>query len=281
MHSSTASSHQKIIAIIGGETKSMHLPPPNQRVGNGWLEWGGADEIGSPAYWASQAWMWGEEYPTHYKLGRTLREELLACLLGGYGIPAEVGLAAYERLNAVDREDPACLECTAAATELLSAPLQVAGRQVRYRFAAQKGRYVAAALAGLAAVDEEADDVNLRDALTALPGVGPKTASWIVRNWRGSDRVSILDVHIVRAARMLHLFEPGWRVERQYGLMEAAYLKFAAAIGSRAALLDSVMWMTMRQLPLSLIASFVPPGINSERISLPRGAAPIQLTLLQ
>ncbi|WP_230482924.1 8-oxoguanine DNA glycosylase [Sphingomonas sp. Leaf21] len=281
MHSSTASSHQKIIAIIGGETKSMHLPPPNQRVGNGWLEWGGADEIGSPAYWASQAWMWGEEYPTHYKLGRTLREELLACLLGGYGIPAEVGLAAYERLNAVDREDPARLECTAAATELLSAPLQVAGRQVRYRFAAQKGRYVAAALAGLAAVDEEADDVNLRDALTALPGVGPKTASWIVRNWRESDRVSILDVHIVRAARMLHLFEPGWRVERQYGLMEAAYLKFAAAIGSRAALLDSVMWMTMRQLPLSLIASFVPPGINSERIILPRGATPIQLTLLQ
>ncbi len=270
-----------MVAVIGNEMRSIELPPSHERIGTGWLEWGGADEIGSPAYWASQAWMWGEEYPTHYKLGGTLRDELLACLLGGYGIPAEVGLAAYERLSAADRDDPRRLVCTDEATRMLSIPLNVGGRQIRYRFAAQKGRYVSAALARLDAIDDGADDLTLRNALTTLPGVGLKTASWIVRNWRASDCVSILDVHIIRAARMLHLFDPDWRVERHYGLMEAAYLNFATAIGSRASILDSVMWMSMRQLPAALVKSFVAPGFDPDRISLSRKVAPIQLTAIQ
>lgn len=280
MHSSRSSSSQRVVAMVGDEMRSIELPPSHVRIGTGWLEWGGADEIGSPAYWASQAWMWGEEYPDHYRLGRTLREEVLACLLGGYGIPAEVGLAAYERLSAIDRDEPDRLVCSARATELLSEPLNVGGRQIRYRFAAQKGRYVSAALSGLAAIDGDADDLTLRDALTTLPGIGPKTASWIVRNWRGSDEVSILDVHIIRAARMLHLFDPGWRVERHYGLMEEAYLGFASAIRSRASILDSVMWMTMRQLPAMLVRSFVPPGFNPNRISLTRKTTPNPLTAI-
>lgn len=256
-----------MVAMIGDEMRSIELPPSSERIGTGWLEWGGADEIGSPAYWASQAWMWGEEFPTHYKLGRTLREELLACLLGGYGIPAEVGLAAYKRLSTIDRDDPNRLACSVRATELLSKPLDVGGRQIRYRFAAQKARYVSAALSKLGSIDDDADDLTLRDALTTLPGIGLKTASWVVRNWRESDGVSILDVHIIRAARMLHLFDPSWRVERHYGLMERAYLNFASAIRSRASVLDSVMWMTMRQLPAALVRSFVPPGFDPSQIS--------------
>ena len=253
--------------MVGDDLRFLNLPPAAASLGLGLLEWGRADEIGTPAYWASQAWMWGEEHPTHYKLGRSLREELLACLLGGYGIPAEVGLAAYRRLNAADQADPSHLTNEDRAIALLREPLDINGKQVRYRFAQQKGRYVAAALNGLAGIDAEIDDRPLRNALTRLPGVGPKTASWIVRNWRGSDNVSILDVHIIRAAKMLHLFEPGWRVERHYDLMEAAYLGFAKAIRARASLLDSVMWMTMRQLPTSLIKSFVAPGHVAKRIN--------------
>ncbi|WP_198137890.1 hypothetical protein [Verminephrobacter eiseniae] len=37
--------------------------------------------------------------PAGYKLGRTLAQEVAACLLGGHGIPAPVGLAAYKRLH--------------------------------------------------------------------------------------------------------------------------------------------------------------------------------------
>ena len=48
--------------------------------------------------------------------------------------------------------------------------------------------------------------VMLRDALTAIPGVGLKTASWAVRNHRASDSVAVLDVHIVRACEHLGVF---------------------------------------------------------------------------
>jgi thermostable 8-oxoguanine DNA glycosylase len=278
MHLPRPQSNQSIVAMIGGELRSIELPPGRARIGLGKLEWGRADEICSPAYWSSQAWMWENEHPHHFKLGRTLREELLACLLGGYGIPAEVGLAAYGRLSAAHRADSEQLTDADRVISLLSKPLDVNGRRVRYRFATQKGRYVASALRGLDRIDDCADDTALRDALTKLPGVGLKTASWIVRNWRGSDSVSILDVHIVRAGRMLHLFEPSWRVERHYHLMEAAYLRFAAAIRSRASILDSVMWMTMRQLPPSLVKSFVAPGYEPSRTILHSRTSASELT---
>ena len=134
--------------------------------------------------------MWEIEEPDHYRLGRSLREEVLACILGGYGIPAEVGLAAYGRLRAVPAEE---LYSQATVEALLSKPLTVAGRSVRYRFAGQKARHVSASMAALNAINEEAPDRDLRNALVALPGIGPKTASWVVRNWRSSDHVSILD----------------------------------------------------------------------------------------
>lgn len=266
------SSNQRVTAMIGDNVRFFDLPPADARIGIGRLEWGRAEEIASPAYWASQAWMWGEEHPTHYKLGRTLREELLACLLGGYGIPAEVGLAAFERVKAIDGTDPTWLLCPGRATELLLKPLDVNGRQVRYRFAAQKGRYLAAALRGFGGIDQDTDDRTLRDALVTLPGVGLKTASWIVRNWRGSDQVSILDIHIIRAARMLELFHEKWGAQRHYSQMEDAYLSFAKAIGSRPSILDSVMWMTMRQLPPSLVKSFVAPGAEGRRSRTPQSA---------
>ncbi|MBQ1500343.1 MAG: hypothetical protein IIZ38_18705 [Sphingomonas sp.] len=203
--------------------------------------------------------MWEIEEPDHYRLGRSLREEVLACILGGYGIPAEVGLAAYGRLRAVPAEE---LYSQATVEALLSKPLTVAGRSVRYRFAGQKARHVSASMAALNAINEEAPDRDLRNALVALPGIGPKTASWVVRNWRSSDHVSILDVHIIRACRALGLFQQSWRVERHYTLMEDAYLTFAQAVGARASILDSVMWMTMRQLPASIIENMVSNGAN-------------------
>ena len=165
----------------------------------------------------------------------------MACLLGGYGIPAEVGLAAYERLRAVNAESPCRLLDEESVLELLADPLDLNGRLVRYRFAKQKSTYLAGSMRALQSLDREAPDRELRDALTALPGVGPKTASWIVRNWRDSDFVSILDIHILRAGRMLQIFPEGKSVERHYLELEAAFLDFAEAISVKASILDSVM----------------------------------------
>lgn len=202
----------------------------------------------TPAYWAAQSWMWSLEEPEHFRLGRTLVEEMLACILGGYGIPAEVGLAAYDRLRP-ELSDPASLADAERVYELLTQPLDVGGRRVRYRFARQKAGYVSAVCRELSDIDDALPDRLLRDRLMRLRGFGPKTASWVVRNWRASDEVAILDIHILRAGNQLGIFRADWRVERHYDLLEGAYLEFAKALDVKASILDSVMWMTMRQLP--------------------------------
>lgn len=257
MHSSHRSSTQSVVAIHRGTSVERRLAPPRERVSGHAIEWGRVEEIGSPAYWSAQSWLWELDEPDHYRLGRSLREEILACLLGGYGIPAEVGLAAYDRLRALPPDD--LFDADLVRGHLLR-PLQIEGRSVRYRFANQKAGYIAAALAGLQDIPEDLDDVSLRNRLVGLPGIGLKTASWAIRNWRGSDQVSILDVHIIRAATGLGLFESGWQVGRDYRRMEEAYLRFCRAIDARASILDSVMWMTMRQLPQSIVVTLKAPA---------------------
>lgn len=276
MHSEPHSSIQTVFARVATGYIGRELPPADQALPLNGLLWGMAEEICSPAYWAAQAWMWEVEAPDHYKLGRSLEEELIACLLGGYGIPAEVGLAAYERLRVVNADDPGALHNEEVVLALLVQPLNVKGRSVRYRFAKQKARYLAGSMRQLLYVDQEASDRDLRDALTTLPGIGLKTASWIVRNWRDSDRVSILDIHILRAGRILQIFPESWSVERHYRELEGAFLRFADAISVKASVLDSVMWMNMRQLPAAIVRKLIDPG---SLISEPRRRAPHQFEL--
>ncbi|MYA31843.1 MAG: hypothetical protein F4Y31_11485 [Gammaproteobacteria bacterium] len=231
------------------------LPAPDVPVGVGPLVWGRGEEICSPAYWAAQSWMWELDEPEHYRLGSSLEEEVLACLLGGYGIPAEIGLAAYQRLRVELSRNHSSLTDADSVYFVLKQPILLNGRSVHYRFARQKSRYIAAALTGLERIERGQNDRELRDSLMELPGVGPKTASWIVRNWRQSDEVSILDIHIMRAGRILGIFPQEWRVDRHYALLERAYLQFARDIDTRASVLDSVMWMTMRRLGPAMIAA--------------------------
>lgn len=259
MHYELRPSIQTVFARSKTGYVQRELPPADQALAIDGLVWGLAEDICSPAYWAAQAWMWEVEAPDHFRLGRSLEEELIACLLGGYGIPAEVGLAAYQRLRAVNAEDPARLLDDAAVLGLLQEPLLLNGRPVRYRFAKQKSAYLAGSMRKLRHLDQGAPDRDLRDALTALPGVGPKTASWVVRNWRGSDCVSILDVHILRAGRILKIFPEPWSVERHYLQLEDSFLRFADAISVKASILDSVMWMNMRQMPTAILRRLINP----------------------
>ena len=242
-------STQTVLSLRDGAVISLELPGPLERVGRRKLRWGSAEVPLTPAYWASQAWMWGNDEPDHFRLGRSLTEEMLACILGGYGIPAEVGLAAFERLRSAYASVGSALEDPAVVEQLLLEPLTVGGRSIRYRFARQKADYVAAALRQIDEIDDSLADRALRDRIMLIRGFGPKTASWVVRNWRRSDDVAILDIHILRVGASLGLFDEAWRVDRHYADIEAAYLEFARDLGVRASLLDSVMWMTVRQFP--------------------------------
>jgi thermostable 8-oxoguanine DNA glycosylase len=238
---------QTMYANIDGVVRSLDFPEPDEEVLPG-IPWGAFDELLTPAYWRGQAWQ-HQAIGTYacLRLGRTLSEETAACLLGGYGMPAELGLQAYARLR-----EKGLLEGRPSSTLLeaeLSEPFAVQGGHRRYRFPRQKARYLAGCLAALAEFNEPDDDSQFRDALARLPGIGPKTASWIVRNYRVSDDVAILDVHILRAGRHIGLFDVGHTPERHYGHLEEAFLAFAEAIATPAGMLDGLIWDYMRRMP--------------------------------
>jgi thermostable 8-oxoguanine DNA glycosylase len=239
---------QTMYANICGAWMSLELPAPNDEIMPG-IRWGAFDEMMTPAYWRGQAWQ-HEALGTYasLRLGRTLAEETAACLLGGYGMPAELGLEAYSRLRA-----DGLLEGTPSQAILehrLSEPFFVQEHLRKYRFPRQKARYLTACLSALNGFEEPKDDIDLRNGLAALPGIGPKTASWIVRNYRASNRVAVLDVHIVRVGRHLGLFERACTPERHYFQLEAVFLAFAAALATEAGMLDGMMWDYMRRMPV-------------------------------
>lgn len=263
MHYMRAKNLQRVICGFDGNYRFLDLPDADDWVMPG-VRWGAFEHALTPAFWVSQAWQ--EGVPEEgFRLGTSLRDEVVTCLLGGHGAPAEVGLAASNRVIGALADDPNGLHDRQWAEALLTEPLAVAGRLVRYRFASQRAKYLAGTLAGLADIDEETlDDVALRDALCSLPGIGPKTASWIVRNRRASDQVAILDVHIVRACVHMGVFPENADPARHYLALERRFLEFCELAQARASLLDAVMWATMRQLDRQLFKLLVDPGAAIE-----------------
>jgi thermostable 8-oxoguanine DNA glycosylase len=255
---------------IEGVRKRLSLPDPDADVLPG-MVWGHCEYLFTPAFWAAHAWQCSlaGRLPSRHRLGSTLPEEVAACILGGYGIPAEVGLEAYSRLRC-----RGLLNGEASAEELLavlSEPLLVHGRRVQYRFARQKAAHLAVTLRALgrSPVLSALSDVEFRDWLTQLPGVGLKTASWITRNFRGSNAVAIIDVHVFRAGRLAGLYSKALRIARDYAELERGFLSFASAIGVPASQLDALMWDFMRRVgPLAVSAVDDAPRMRVPRLPL-------------
>lgn len=255
----------------------IELPSPDALVLNE-LRWGTIEAFPTPAYWHYQVLarrLAGR--PSRYKLGRTLTEEVAACLLGGHGIPARVGIAAYERLRMLG----AFAERLPSVEQFelwLREPMQVGQRHVRYRFAAQKARYLAASLPLVQSAPAFSTGKQLRNWLLKLPGVGLKTASWIARNWMDADDVAILDIHITRVGQAIGLFPRELTVERHYLELEALFLQFSQALDVRASELDAVVWYEMATSPtMARIIMHqlreVPTAGRQEK-----GTKPVQLT---
>ncbi|WP_186308650.1 hypothetical protein [Paraburkholderia sp. BCC1885] len=237
---------QTMYAYIAGETRELTLPPVTDEVLPG-IQWGAFDELMTPAYWRGQAWQHTEIGTFRdFRLGRSLIEEVAACLLGGWGMPAELALAAYARVR--ERE---LLRPGVSAIELeeaLAEPFIFQGRARKYRFARQKARYLSGCLTRLSGFTPSEDDIAFRDSLNELPGIGLKTASWIVRNMRPLSEVAIIDIHILRVGRHLGLFPEDWEPDTHYRKLEARFVSFARAIQVSAATLDGLMWDHMRRL---------------------------------
>jgi thermostable 8-oxoguanine DNA glycosylase len=225
------------------ETRTIEIVVSEERLR---FRWGEIHELGTAAYWTEQTRLCGT--PTTYRLGETLPEEVAACILGGHGIPAEVGIAAFESLRRAGLLHPFADE--AAIGAVLRKPIEVPGRRrpIRYRFAAQRAARVSAAMRLLGTKRPPDDPLALRDFLLAFPGIGPKTASWIVRNWTGCGDVAIVDIHVQRAGIAAGFFSPRWSLPRDYARFEEAFCLAAQIGGVTAAALDACMWKQMRDL---------------------------------
>lgn len=258
---------QSAVFLTHPATVQVQLPHPQYEVMDGVL-WGALEAFPTPAYWYCQVVarrLAGQ--PAPYSLGRSLAEEVGACLLGGHGIPAAVGLAAYEYLRA--KGAFAGLHHSQEQIEAwLRDPLTVNDRQVNYRFAAQKAKYLAAALPMLHTAPAFKEGKALRDWLLQFAGIGPKTASWIARNWLDADDVAILDIHIMRVGQVVGLFPKHYTVERHYLELEDLFLKFSRALGVRASELDAVMWHEMASSPSA--AAFVMDRLEAADEPAPR-----------
>lgn len=236
---------QTVWINTGRMAEELNLPAESDELLEG-VRWGAVGEFFTPAFWKCQAELHIRrgEYTSH-RLGSDLREEVAVCLLGGYGIPAEIGLLAFERLKSLGMF--AANPSESEIREHLARPFVVRNKQRRYRFHTQKATYLHCALNAVDAIDTECADVELRERLMALPGIGPKTASWIVRNHRGSNAVAIVDIHLLRAGRLMGLFPDDWEPARNYFELESRFLKFCSAVGVQASILDALIWDYMRR----------------------------------
>lgn len=224
-------------------------PPPveDEEVLPG-IPWGRPEWVPSPAFWRELA----NAYELNGKLfspPRSLPEEVGFCILGGFGITAELNCAAhyymrqhgvYELSSALGQKD---------VEKLLSDVIEYRGKKFRYRFPKQRSERLYKALARLRTEKPpETEAIELRNYLLTFHGIGPKTASWITRNWLASDDVAIIDIHVERAGRLIGLFDESHTLPRDYLVMERRFIEFSRALGVSPSRLDVVIWSTMRKL---------------------------------
>ncbi len=239
-HSDDAQRLQTIHGV--GPTVWLSLPEGATRQ----VTWGQPWQYRSAAYWVAITKEWQvaravEARP--HRLAGTFAEEVVACLLGGHGITYEMNMAAFRAIRDADLIDDRVVPDAKMIAEVLKQPLTINARQVHYRFPNQKSVRIANALRHIHASATPGDALEARSWLMTLDGIGPKTASWIVRNFYGSDCVAIIDIHIMRAAIEAHIFDPRWSPTRDYWLMESAFLQWAKIGNVSAADLDAVVWV--------------------------------------
>lgn len=249
-HRSPRGAAQTVWAHTGSTVACLELPGPAEQVLPG-VPWGHASDILTPAFWKSQCWFSTFEgrVPKDPRLGKSLAEEVAACLLGGFGIPAELGLAAFERIRQAGLLHRQAAPSYHDIYSILSTPLMRNGRQCKYRFPKQKSRLLCDALYMLSHSRPPNHDPHaFRQWFLQVPGFGPKTASWLTRNWLRTDAVAVIDIHIHRAGRVSGIFEENKSPQRHYYLLEERFLAFAQRLHEPASKLDAIIWRLMRRM---------------------------------
>lgn len=196
---------------------------------------------GTADYWKHQYLHCKDLESTNFNLGANLLEETAACVLGGFGLRAEHGLMAFDAIRSADLLTMGQVTPASKFLYVLQRPFSDSG--ARYRFPNQKAKRLENVTVAFARHEPSATDPQLlRRWLLEIEGIGPKTASWIVRNHTGSGNVAIIDVHLQRAGVRAGFFMPEWSLPRDYGLFERAFLSFCDELGADGSRLDALIW---------------------------------------
>lgn len=221
--------------------------------GSSWrrdVDWSDSSCLASASFWTEQARQ--SPTPKSLRMGETLAEEVALCLLGGYGVNEAMSTSAFRLLRTkglLSTSAPASKEELEA---VLRTPMTVPGykKPVRYRFPSQRAERISSAIRTLTEASDQipSQPRDLRNFLMSIKGIGPKTASWIVRNLTMSDDVAIIDIHIRRAGIVAGVFDPHWRLPRDYLIFEEAFCAWARAGNIQTAALDLYIWETLANL---------------------------------
>jgi len=211
------------------------------------IKWGCYGELFTPAYWKAQYLLYNykEEFGINYKLGDNIYEEVIACLLGGFGLKSEIGLAAFIRLK-----ERGLIRHGIEPSQILSSlkePFLVNSKKVHYRFPNQKGKYISEFLnrSDLSQIPID-DDIALRNWLLSTNGIGPKTAAWITRNYLSSEKVAIIDIHIYRACKLMGLYSQYYDIQKDYVKLEEIFLQFCEELEVKPSKMDALIWLQMK-----------------------------------
>ena len=254
----------------------LELPGPNEPLERlPHLKWDSPARLFSPAFWRHQHWTEIDLKPTdrnRCKLGESLLEETVGCVLGGFGLAAESSMAYFSLMKTlgVFESPPSTME---SVFQILRTPVVINGRPRRYRFWKSKGSYIYRILknhtASIAAWEKsEKCPIRLRENLRELPGIGIKTASWISRNWLDSDKIAVIDIHILRSLAYLGYKIPATVTTNAYITAEQAFLGLAESLGVSAQTLDLVMWSRMRELIPKISPPKLAKSIDAVRFEL-------------
>jgi len=94
----------------------------------------------------------------------------------------------------------------------------------------------------LAAINDEG---GRRKRLCECPGVGLKTASWLLRNIGLAAQLAVIDVHVLRALVDAGRVS-GARLPRDYVVVERQFLDWCDELGASPAAFDLLLWEWQR-----------------------------------
>jgi len=217
--------------------------------------------VSDPPVWLAS---WRSLAPAYERRSRqmasecALRQELIFCLLGGHGVSFELARSATDvvlALSPFDRRWPPEVLASTLRSELGAPkfdPRRRDGTLRRYRYPCRKAELITAAVdwshrvgpmtESLAAIGCEHERRNW---LCSCPGLGPKSASWLLRNTGYAEDLAILDVHVLRAMREAGRLDDQ-HLPRDYLAIERRFLEWCEELGASAAAFDLFLWEWQR-----------------------------------